>query len=680
MVFEELLSNAIDSYLTRKNLESNCPSLKIEFRIKFTSSSLISENDDLEISCTDNGAGFGKSQVKAFVTKDSTYKDSLLITGIGKCKGLGRIQFFHFFDHLKIESCYLDEKNCIKNCTLTISDNTSEISEDDFKIGQDNPETLQTTISLWHLKKNLVLNQNINLDEHFSAQKIRDYLFFAFIQRFIILKREIGDFSVSVQELNNSDENTQEINSKDLPEPTETKELKLISANEIAEPSHSDILITRYSLPNHSFKNAQHEVALCANSAIVSSLIKEFIKNSQDRTKPLDEKYEIILVESDFLESKVNNQRDGFDIPFDSNSNEDFINNISMQDIIESIEDYVFSVLTPKDFDKYALINSTQEKFGISSSMLNDMNIKVHFSDTEENIAKRTLRKYQDEIVKETSEIVDKKQEILMLDPTSQDFRDKVTELSWKLTSSIKKVDMANLSQLVVRRATILEILKLAVTSMLNCQGDTGGRNQNEKIIHNIFFPTGKDNSESIDHDIWVLSEEYHYFKHISSDKSLATIPWKNQEKLFESDVDDSLEKLFAENNQDHKLKRPDIAIFNQEGAAIIIEFKAPGVELQEHTNDLIQYARLLAAKSNGKISRFYGYLIGDTINKSRIPGGYTMFPSGLGYFNTDPIKDPTTRIEYGELYSEILMYDQFIDRAENRLKIYKKKLNLGFN
>ena len=101
-------------------------------------------------------------------------------------------------------------------------------------------------------------------------------------------------------------------------------------------------------------------------------------------------------------------------------------------------------------------------------------------------------------------------------------------------------------------------------------------------------------------------------------------------------------------------------------------------MELQEHTNDLIQYARLLAAKSNGKITRFYGYLIGDTINKSRMPGGYTMFPSGLGYFNTDPIDDPSTRAIYGELYSEILMYDQFIDRAENRLKIYKEKLNLS--
>ena len=90
VVFEELLSNAIDSYLTRKDLEPNCPSLSIAFEITLKGS-LISTNDDLEIVCMDNGSGFGNSQVKAFVTKDSTYKDSLRITGIGKCKGLGRV-------------------------------------------------------------------------------------------------------------------------------------------------------------------------------------------------------------------------------------------------------------------------------------------------------------------------------------------------------------------------------------------------------------------------------------------------------------------------------------------------------------------------------------------------------------------------------------------------------------
>ena len=396
----------------------------------------------------------------------------------------------------------------------------------------------------------------------------------------------------------------------------------------------------------------------------------------QSFLKPINGNFELILVESDFLEGKVNNQRDGFDIPFDCSINGAIEPSISLADIIESLEDYVFSVLTPKDFDRSKLIKSTENKFGISNSMLEQTNIKIRFSDTEENIAKRVLKKYQEEIIKETSDIFNMKEQLLLLDPRSEDFRNKVNEISWKYTSTIKTMDMSNLSQLVVRRTSMIEILKQAVNLMLNCQiTNKSERRDDEKIIHNIFFPTGRDNTESIDHDIWILNEEYHYFEHIASDKALASIPWNDGSKLFDSDIDDSLEKLFEKNNSEHNKKRPDIAIFNQEGSAIIIEFKGPEVPLQDHIPDLVQYSRLLAAKSKGKIKKFYGYLIGNTLDESRMPTNFTRFPSGLGYFSTGRIENPENGMSYGELYSEVLFYNQFIDRAENRLNVYKKKL-----
>lgn len=241
----------------------------------------------------------------------------------------------------------------------------------------------------------------------------------------------------------------------------------------------------------------------------------------------------------------------------------------------------------------------------------------------------------------------------------------------------MKKMDMANLSQLVVRRSSMLEVLQRAVDSALSCQTISSGRREPEKIIHNVFFPTGKDSDDAIDHDIWILNEEYHYFDHIASDKSLASIPWSENQNLFDEDVDESLEALFAKNNTNHRLKRPDIAIFNQEGSAIIIEFKAPNVQLQEHIQDLAQYSRLLAAKSGGKIKKFFGYLIGSCMDETRMPLNYTRFPSGSGYFATDRIVDPQTGTQYGELYSEVLFYDQFIERASRRLRVFKEKLGM---
>ncbi|KAA8733788.1 type I restriction enzyme HsdR N-terminal domain-containing protein [Acinetobacter qingfengensis] len=680
VVVEELLANAIDSYLIRRKEDLNIPKLSIFFEIDFIQNSLLEDGEyDLNISCSDNGAGFGNLQVKAFVTKDSTFKDYLQIEGIGKCKGAGRIQFFHYFKSLNIDSNYLDEK-ILKRRKLYINSETIEVSEAHFTQYDVESKDIITKITVNGIKKNAFKNFNdLSVRNDFSALSIRNYILTTFLQRFLLLKDIIGEFSIIFGEKNDNEQSFK-ISAVDLPIPVNTTTINLkCSQSNTIKPKYS-LKITRYSITSSESINLQHEIALCANSAIVYSLTKKFFRTPSDIKKPIDGQFELILVESEFLEGKVNQQRDGFNIPKDCGNGEDLIDEISMQDIIESLEEYVYSILTPKDFDRNALIASTQEKFGISRTILEETNIKIHYSDTEENIAKRALKKLQDEIVKDTSNLFDMKQEVLELDPRSENFRAKINDLSWKYTSTLKKMDMANLSQLVVRRSSMIEVLSKAVKLMLACQEKSSdARREDEKVIHNIFFPTGKNNTEIIDHDIWLLNEEYHYFEHIASDKPLSSFTWKNNTKLFEPDIDESLESLFRKYNKDHSKKRPDIAIFNDEGSAIIIEFKAPKEPLQEHIPDLVQYSRLLAAKSGGRIKKFYGYLIGNTLDESRMPTAYERFPSGDGYFNSSPLFDPTTRMPYGELYSEILFYDQFITRAENRLNIYKKKLNIEF-
>ncbi len=111
---------------------------------------------------------------------------------------------------------------------------------------------------------------------------------------------------------------------------------------------------------------------------------------------------------------------------------------------------------------------------------------------------------------------------------------------------------MTNLSQLVVRRSAMIEVLRHAVGKLLDCQQEeVGKRNENERIIHNIFFPMGKDDSDSKDHDIWLLNEEYQYFEHIASDKPLSSLTWLGGGNIFDADVDESLQRLFAERRFD---------------------------------------------------------------------------------------------------------------------------------
>jgi len=677
IAFEEMLSNAIDSYLIRRSREKDTPPFFAKIEIEIFRTDLFGGTFDLDVSCSDNGAGFGDEQVKAFVTKDSTYKDDLTIQGIGKCKGAGRIQFFHHFSTFSLDSIFRESADTYRR-TLVVDASTREVSESSFKKTSVDAHDLTTTVRLKNKRPGSDKGEQDSFPEIFSSHAVVRHLYKSFLQRLIVFKGLVGNFSIVITSKLNGITDSTEINTQDLPAATEVKSLSLLCAHGKAPKIGPKLDVTRYSFAAVDFPDFQHEIAICANSAIVYPLTKHYLKTAADRKKPIEGNFELILIESEALESKVNQQRDGFDVPQECESTQDLDGAFSLEDITDSLEDYVYGIITPKDFDRNQLVRATQEKFGISATMLEEVNVKIHYSDTEENIAKRVLKKYQDEIVKDTSSFIELKQQLLQLDPRTEGFREKINELSWKYTSTIKKVDMTNLSQLVVRRSAMIEVLRHAANKLLDCQQEEPGkRNENERIIHNIFFPMGKDGSDAKDHDIWLLNEEYQYFEHIASDKPLSSLTWLDGNRIFGADVDESLQKLFEENNATHSAKRPDIAIFSQEGSVIIIEFKTPGVPIQEHINDLAQYSRLLAAKSDGRIKKFYGYLIGTTLDHSRMPTGWTRFSSGQGYFHTGSIEDPDTGRRYGELYSELLFYNQFIDRAERRLGVYKNKLNV---
>lgn len=682
VAFEEMLSNAIDSYLIRKSRVLVAPSFMVTIDIKVVQVDLFGAKFGVEIDFSDNGAGFADDEVKAFVTKDSTYKDQLQIPGLGKCKGAGRIQFFHHFDRLSIDSVFDMSGRTVRR-TLQVDESTREISEDNFITSSADGEEIKTTFSLRSRRQSKLTaeqrTEQSSIPEIFSASAVSAHLYTSFLQRLIILKKLIGDFKIEVVSRQGDALERETIAGEDLPEPHgKVEEIPLICAHSKEIRTGPKLRVTRYSFPEIKFPNFQHEVALCANSAVVQQITKRYVRNANDRKRATAGNFELLLVESDVLEEQVNQQRDGFDIPTACTDSENLSEDFSLEDIVESLEDYVFKILTPSDFDKDVLVQSTELRFGITRQMIDGTNVKIHYGDNEENIARRVLKKLQEDIVRDTSKLFRMKDELLTLDPRSADFRSKVGELSWKYASSIKKMDMTNLSQLVVRRSAMIDVLRLAVDRVLACQADElGKKNENERIIHNIFFPMGKDSSDTKDHDIWLLNEEYQYFEYISSDKSLKSIKWSGGDNLFEPDIDESLGRLFALNNKTHEGKRPDIAIFSKEGAAIIIEFKAPEVGLQEHIPDLFQYARLLAAKSNGRIKKFYGYLIGHTLDTSRMNPGYTRFANGKGYFNSDKLVDDETHRVYGELYSEVLFYEHFIERAALRLRVYKEKLKI---
>jgi len=686
VVFEELISNAIDSFLFRKDQDSSVSSMVVAVEVDFFHDDLYEERESMSISCRDNGYGFGDDQVKAFVTKDTSYKDDLQISGIAKCKGAGRIQFFHHFAALSIDSTYKDESGILRR-EMHYSEPQKQIDIEDFKLSALSGNAIGTTIKLESFKDSL--RKHIPHDEPlsrlFSVSALKKRMLVTFLQRLVGLEERLGNFEINFLTRHwKSGEQNEQLKRSDLPPVTEERIVDIEERDPILGTSlgtREQFKLSHYKLDASQYDLPKNAIAFCAKSSPVKDITSHYLRTKMEQNNPVRGYHHIVLIESAFLDQHVNEQRDNFDSIPDEIPSEDFFTDarISYAMIYEAIDPTIQEMVSPGSWNKEQVLDEIKTQFGINVQMLSDTSTRIKYGERPNEVAERVLKKYQERAIEDTDQMNKLKKEIIDAEPDSDEFREKINELSWKYTASLKNIDMVGLSQLVVRRSAIVEILALACCRNLAMQATVEGtRRKDEKIIHSIFFPMRQSSAECVDHDIWLLSEEYHYYDYIASDMPLANIPWNDGQMFFESDIDQKLQEVLALRADNNDGKRPDIALFTKEGAATIIEFKAPGIKLDEHIGDLSEYAHLLAAKSGGKLKRFYCYLIGDTVNSLRL-NGWNKFAVGKGWFQSGDITDPETGRRLGEMYSEIMYFSEIVERAKKRIGVYQKKLNMSF-
>ncbi|WP_134601003.1 hypothetical protein [Pseudomonas aeruginosa] len=685
VVFEELISNAIDSYLIRRALDPHTPDMKVNVDVTFVPAGLDENQEDMIVSCHDNGCGLGDEQLKAFLTKDTSYKDDLSISGIGQCKGAGRIQFFHHFSELLLESTYPDGGGFTER-KLHYLEPQKQIEAENFSSNSGSRANVGTRITLKQLKPHVhaKVMRGDELSSLFSASSLKKNALLTFLQRLIGLDNSLGDFEIKFNSQHwKKDSQISTLKRADLPsvttvETVTAEEYNPVTGEKVAESQN--LKISHYKLDAKQYDLPKNSIALCAKSSPVKDITSRYLRTKTEQNNPVGDYHHIILIESDYLDLRVNEQRDDFECISSEYVPDDMFlpDGISYAAIYDAIDPVIQGMVTPADWKKETVIKVVSNQFGISEDMLRDTSTRIVYGDTPLAVAERVLKKYQERVIDETAEIMNLKEEITRSEPDSEDFREKINELSWKYTASLKNIDMANLSQLIVRRAAIVQILDLAYGKNLAMQQiDSDARRKDERVIHSIFFPMRRDSSEVADHDIWLLSEEYHYYDYISSDLPLSKLTWDDGSKIFSEDIDQGIQKILEKRADENGGKRPDIAIFSKEGSAIIVEFKAPGVQMDEHIGDLQEYAYLLNAMSGGKLKKFYGYLIGDTVNPLRVGGSWTKFPMGNGWFQSSPLSDPESGVKLGETYFEILHFKDVIERAKKRISVYQGKLNL---
>ena len=174
---------------------------------------------------------------------------------------------------------------------------------------------------------------------------------------------------------------------------------------------------------------------------------------------------------------------------------------------------------------------------------------------------------------------------------------------------------------------------------------------------------------------------KYIYFKGFSEYR-LIDIEY-NGKKIFDKEFTEEDKCCLNSLGEKRLTKRPDILLFPEEEKCIIIEFKAPDVNVSEHLTQIDFYASLLRNYTIDelKITSFYGYLIGESIEDRDVRGRVSRFeysPRFNYWFRpSERVIDFKNRQD-GSIYTEIIKYSSLLKRAKLRNKIFIDKLEKG--
>lgn len=433
MVLEELISNSIDSFLIRQHDDPAKRGLAVKVVAEIAATGLLGDGQDLSISCTDNGCGLGDEQTEAFLTKDTSYKDDLTIAGIGKCKGAGRIQFFHHFERVGIRSTYRSDGKVLTR-TLPLVAARKKIDLADFGVTDGDAQDIGTTIMLDGLKPATRerLYKNEALGDIFSAANMRRYMLIAFLQRLVSLKSELGDFSITFETRHPKNRvETASLGAADLPLVTEVR----VAQVEQRDPRSGDPLgqstdftLSHYKLDATAFDLPRNAISFCAKSSPVQDITRRYLRTTAEQNRAVEGFHHIVLVEGELLDRRVNEQRDGFDgIPDEIPVGDLFSDEkVSYAGIFDQIDPIIEAMVSPSGWSRDQVVADVTEKFGVNAGMLADTETRVVYGDTPKSVAERVLRKYQERIIAETAEIFDLREEVEKAEPHTEDFRQKV--------------------------------------------------------------------------------------------------------------------------------------------------------------------------------------------------------------------------------------------------------------
>lgn len=672
----EVITNSFEAIDMRSKLNAPFkPFITIEL---FYNETTDKQPDGLaEVHVTDNGIGFDDSNFKRLtIFKDDTKGYSN--------RGSGRIQLVQSFKQVMYHSVYCQagvkyvrEFSLSKAFQFMKKNAIIRLDKEEVVIGEKDNCTQVKLIELRD-KNDVKFFNSLTISD--LKQKIIDhYILFLCTNRERLPKIDIKFYHLS-KCIAHTD-----ITLSDIPMPSKDDAVISISKSRISEDMKHieaseekvDIKIRSYKISSNILPKNSIKVT-CKNEVVDSVKLKI---GSLPADKIIDGSHFLFLLSSDYFDNQIGDTRDHFEILTKADfkkiaKSQGYISEqLVLDDLAEGVNSVairLYDEIAKQEEEQQRIIKSLRETYLLSEEAL----AEVCPNDSPDDIVRKAYA-YDAKVNANRDMNIQKSiDQIRNLNPSDDSYQKDLDKMVADLSSNMSLKDKESLSRYVTHRKLVLDLMQQILDRQLECQGIEGKRVVDEKLIHDLLFRQHTDEPGSS--DLWMLNEEYLYFKGVSEYRLNQII--FNGKKLFREEISEEEERYLTSLGENRAIKRPDILLFPSERKCIIIELKTPDTNLALHLNQINKYAYFIRnfSTEDFMIDTFYGYLIGESLEPRDVrafDGDFIYDPKfNYCYRPSKKIPDDTSSHD-GSLYTEVMQYSVILKRAKMRNNVFINKL-----
>ena len=632
-----------------------------------------------KIVIVDNGIGINPSSYDRLLTLRDNSKSI-------RNKGTGRIQFVHYFDETTFDSMYSIDNHHGKHIVMTLSKKPAFLNNNAIL-----RKDLEEDVTDWEPYTKVTLSHILDdkSDAKFYGEISLENIIIEIKHHFLARLCESRSSLPTIELVRYEDNVALEplyISKEDIPtadkiEHFTVKYSKLDDNNKVIEINRTEEF-TLMSFVLNETELSRNSIYYVSNGALAQ-------ENSIDglpKEDSIDGKRYMFLLSGEYFDHVDDDLRGNLHLVKESAFKKQNEGNLFAEE--ELLIDNIIAQTNVKIADIYPLFSTKREEtlrnleelqnmFLIDADSIEAFRQKIKSSDTDAQILSMIYKTEMDETARRDAEIKAEFEKVKALTPNKKEYQQELKEHVEAFTRLIPLQNRTNLTKYIARRKLVLDIFNTILENEKENAVKTG--TINEDVLHNLIFRQKSANNDPENSDIWLLNDEYIYFSG-TSDLELKEIEVGGK-KLLKQDMTDEENAYLVKARHDGGKRRPDIFLFPKEGRCIIMEFKAPHVDVANHLHQINRYARLINNLSDPSFGfcKYYGYLIGENIDIEEIRDSDPYFQEApdLGYIFKPflPVSAKFGRKD-GSLYTEVIKYSDILERAKHRNQIFLDKLD----